>query len=167
VKDLRSQRHIVSSKEEKMIKILVLHGPNLNLLGTREPDIYGKCTLQQINDRLRVLAADLNSELETFQSNSEGDLIDIIQKKGRTIDGLIINLGAYTHYSIALRDALSGLAKPTIEVHLSNIYSRESIRHVSVTAPVCRGMITGLGWRGYLLALEALVGLLRDGEAIL
>lgn len=150
-----------------MIKILVLHGPNLNLLGTREPDIYGKCTLQQINDRLRVLAADLNSELETFQSNSEGDLIDIIQKKGRTIDGLIINLGAYTHYSIALRDALSGLAKPTIEVHLSNIYSRESIRHVSVTAPVCRGMITGLGWRGYLLALEALVGLLRDGEAIL
>jgi 3-dehydroquinate dehydratase-2 len=150
-----------------MIKILVLHGPNLNVLGTREPEIYGKTTLEQINDRLRGLAANLDSEVETFQSNSEGDLIDIIQKKGVAIDGLIVNLGAYTHYSIALRDAISGLAKPTVEVHLSNIYAREPFRHMSVTAPVCRGMITGLGWRGYLLALEALVGLLREGEEIL
>jgi len=149
-----------------MIKILVLHGPNLNMLGTREPEIYGKTTLQQINDRLRGLAANLDSEVETFQSNSEGDLIDIIQKKSVAIDGLIVNLGAYTHYSIALRDAISGLAKPTVEVHLSNIYAREPFRHMSVTAPVCRGMITGLGWRGYLLALEALVGLLREGEEI-
>jgi 3-dehydroquinate dehydratase-2 len=150
-----------------MIKILVLHGPNLNMLGTREPEIYGKTTLEQINDRLRGLGANLDSEVETFQANSEGDLIDIIQKKSVVIDGLIVNLGAYTHYSIALRDAISGLAKPTIEVHLSNIYTRESFRHMSVTAPVCRGMITGLGWRGYLLALEALVGLLREGEEIL
>jgi 3-dehydroquinate dehydratase-2 len=149
-----------------MIKILVLHGPNLNMLGTREPEIYGKTTLEQINDRLRGLAVKLDSEVETFQANSEGDLIDIIQKKSVAIDGLIVNLGAYTHYSIALRDAISGLAKPTIEVHLSNIYVREPFRHVSVTASVCRGMITGLGWRGYLLALEALVGLLREGEEI-
>ena len=149
-----------------MIKILVLHGPNLNMLGTREPEIYGKTTLEQINDRLRGLAVKLDSEVETFQSNSEGDLIDIIQKKSVAIDGLIVNLGAYTHYSIALRDAISGLAKPTVEVHLSNIYTRETFRHTSVTAPVCRGMITGLGWRGYLLALEALVGLLREGEEI-
>ena len=149
-----------------MVKILVLHGSNLNMLGTREPEIYGKSTLEQINDRLRGLAANLDSEVETFQSNSEGDLIDIIQNKGMAIDGLIVNLGAYTHYSIALRDAISGLAKPTVEVHLSNIYAREPFRHISVTAPVCRGMIAGLGWRGYLLALEALVGLLREGEEI-
>ena len=149
-----------------MVKILVLHGPNLNMLGTREPEIYGKATLKQINDRLQRLAANLESEVEAFQSNSESELIDIIQKKGVAIDGLIVNLGAYTHYSIALRDAISGLAKPTVEVHLSNIYAREPFRHMSITAPVCRGMITGLGWRGYLLALEALVGLLREGEEI-
>ena len=149
-----------------MVKILVLHGPNLNMLGTREPEIYGNTTLEQINDKLRDLAANLDSEVETFQSNSEGELIDIIQKKGMAIDGLIVNLGAYTHYSIALRDAISGLAKPTVEVHLSNIYAREPFRHMSLTASVCRGMITGLGWRGYLLALEALVGLLREGEEI-
>jgi 3-dehydroquinate dehydratase II len=149
-----------------MVKILVLHGPNLNMLGTREPEIYGKTTLEQINGRLRGLASSLDSEVETFQSNSEGDLIDIIQKKGVAIDGLIVNLGAYTHYSIALRDAISALAKPTVEVHLSNIYAREPFRHMSVTAPVCRGMITGLGWRGYLVALEALIGLLLEGEEI-
>jgi 3-dehydroquinate dehydratase-2 len=149
-----------------MAKILVLHGPNLNMLGTREPEIYGKTTLAQINDRLCRLAENLESEVETFQSNSEGELIDIIQKKGTAIDGMIVNLGAYTHYSIALRDAIAGFAKPTIEVHLSNIYAREPFRHTSVTAPVCRGMISGLGWRGYLLALEALVGFLQEGEEI-
>ena len=149
-----------------MIKILVLHGPNLNKLGTREPEIYGKTTLEEINEKLRGLAANLDSEVESFQLNSEGDLIDIIQKKSETINGLIVNLGAYTHYSFALRDAISALAKPTVEVHLSNIYSREQFRHNSVTAPVCWGMITGLGWRGYLLALEALVGLLREDKEI-
>ncbi|HYX50770.1 MAG TPA: type II 3-dehydroquinate dehydratase [Ktedonobacteraceae bacterium] len=149
-----------------MLKILVLHGPNLNMLGTREPEIYGKTTLEQINDRLRNLAANLDSEVETFQSNSEGDLIDSIQKNGVASDGMIVNLGAFTHYSIALRDAISGSAKPTIEVHLSNIYTREQFRHISVTAPVCRGMITGLGWRGYILALEALVALIREGEEV-
>jgi len=149
-----------------MTKILVLHGPNLNMLGTREPEIYGKTTLAQINDRLRRVANSLESEVEAFQSNSESELIDIIQKKGSAIDGLIVNLGAYTHYSIALRDAIAGFAKPTVEVHLSNIYAREPFRHTSVTAPVCRGMISGLGWRGYLLALEALVGFLQEGEEI-
>ncbi len=149
-----------------MIKILVLHGPNLNMLGSREPEIYGKTTLEQINTRLQRLAGSLGGEVEAFQSNSEGELIDLIQKKGAASDGLIVNLGAFTHYSIALRDAISWLAKPTIEVHISNIYAREPFRHTSVTAPVCRGMITGLGWRGYLFALEALLGLLQEGEEI-
>jgi len=166
VKDLRSQRYVVSKRVEKMIKILVLHGPNLNMLGTREPEIYGKTTLEQINDNLRDLASNLDSEVEIFQSNSESELIDTIQKKGVDSDGMIVNLGAYTHYSLALRDAISGSAKPTVEVHISNIYAREPFRHVSVTAPVCRGMITGLGWRGYLLALEAIVALIREGEEI-
>ncbi len=149
-----------------MAKILVLHGPNLNMLGTRQPEIYGTTTLEQINEQLRCTANNLGSEVEAFQSNSEGELIDIIQKKGTTSDGLIVNLGAYTHYSIALRDAIAGLTKPTIEVHISNIYAREPFRHTSVTAPVCRGMITGLGWRSYVLALEALIGLLQEGEGI-
>src|SRR5574340_435658 len=149
-----------------MLKILVLHGPNLNMLGKREPEVYGKVTLEQINGRLHSSAAILHCEVETFQSNSAGELIDIIQKMGLTIDGLIVNLGAFTHYSLALRDAIAALAKPTVEVHLSNIYAREPFRHVSVTAPVCRGLITGLGWRGYILGLEALVGLLREGEDI-
>jgi 3-dehydroquinate dehydratase-2 len=149
-----------------MVKILVLHGPNLGMLGTREPEIYGNTTLEQINDKLKRLAVSLECEVEAIQSNAEGELIDSIQQNGATSDGLIVNLGAYTHYSIALRDAIAGLAKPTVEVHLSNIYAREPFRHTSVTAPVCRGMISGLGWRGYLLALEALVGLLREGEEI-
>jgi len=136
------------------------------MLGTREPEIYGKTTLEQINDNLRDLASNLDSEVEIFQSNSESELIDTIQKKGVDSDGMIVNLGAYTHYSLALRDAISGSAKPTVEVHISNIYAREPFRHVSVTAPVCRGMITGLGWRGYLLALEAIVALIREGEEI-
>ena len=150
-----------------MVKILVLHGPNLNMLGTRQPEIYGTVTLEQINTRLQRRASELRDEIFSFQSNSEGALIDTIQQMGAECDGLIINPGGLTHYSIALRDAVAGLAKPAIEVHLSNIYAREPFRHESVIAPVCRGQVCGLGWRGYLLALEALVGLLQEGEQML
>lgn len=148
------------------MKILVLHGPNLNMLGTRQPEIYGTATLAQINERLKQRAAELECELVTYQSNYEGGLIDAIQQEGVTCDGLLINPGGFTHYSIALRDAVAGLAKPAIEVHLSNIYAREPFRHTSVISPVCRGQVCGLGWRGYLLALEALVGLLREEEQV-
>jgi 3-dehydroquinate dehydratase-2 len=146
------------------LKILVLHGPNLNMLGTRQPEIYGTTTLTQINERLQRRAGELECELVTYQSNYEGGLIDTIQQVGATCDGLIINPGGYTHYSIALRDAVAGLAKPAIEVHLSNIYAREPFRRTSVISPVCRGQVCGLGWRSYELALEALVGLLREEE---
>lgn len=145
-----------------MAKILVLHGPNLNTIGTRQPEIYGNVTLAQIDDMMQRLAGDLQSEVTIFQSNSEGALIDMMQKTGPTSDGMIINPGALTHYSISLRDAVVSMNKPTIEVHLSNIYAREEFRHQSLIAPVCRGQIAGLGWRSYLLALESLIGIIQE-----
>ncbi len=140
------------------MKILVIHGPNLNLLGTRDPSVYGRKTLAEIDEALKAKADELGCELVTYQSNSEGSLIDFIQQESASgIDGLIINPAALTHYGLSLREALACVSVPIIEVHISNIYAREPWRAESVIAPVATGQIAGLGWRGYLLALQALV----------
>jgi 3-dehydroquinate dehydratase-2 len=139
------------------LKILLLHGPNLNMLGRREPAVYGHTTLAQINAALRERAAAAGVTLIDLQSNHEGVLVDFIQAEGWDADGIIINPGALTHYGLSLRDALASLSAPIVEVHLSNVYKREAFRHSSVVAPVAAGQIAGLGWRGYLLALEWLL----------
>ena len=144
------------------MKILVLHGPNLNLLGTREPEIYGSLTLADINAKLAVLAGEQHAELVCKQSNHEGDLIDALHDARTWADGVVFNPGAYTHTSIALRDAIAAIGIPVIEVHLSNVYAREEFRHVSMISAVCRGKITGLGWRSYTLGLKALLEMLSD-----
>ncbi len=139
------------------MKLLVLNGPNLNLLGTREPEIYGHTSLTQIMDELRVESASFGFLLEDYQSNHEGDLVDQVQRAAREdFSGIIINPGGYTHTSIALRDAVSGISLPTIEVHLSNIHAREAFRQHSYIAPVAIGQIAGFGAFGYHLALRAL-----------
>lgn len=141
-----------------MSQILVIHGPNLNLLGTREPEVYGRETLDDVNRRLSVLAAESGVDISFFQSNHEGELIDRVHlARQQHVAGIIINPGGYTHTSIALRDAIAAVAIPTIEVHLSNIHARESFRHHSYIAPVSVGQICGLGSDGYLLALRGLL----------
>ncbi|MBA7618200.1 3-dehydroquinate dehydratase [subsurface metagenome] len=138
------------------MKILVIHGPNLNMLGKREPELYGDKTLVEIDTLVEKRARELEVEVLCFQSNSEGALIDFIQAQAPKADAIIINPGAFTHYSLSLRDALIVSDLPVIEVHLSNIYAREEWRHKSVIAPIARGQISGLGWRGYIAALEIL-----------
>mgnify|MGYP000907146590 FL=1 len=140
-----------------MGKILVMNGPNLNLLGTREPEIYGSLTLADIHERLRQRANEADLDIEFMQSNHEGVLVDAIQRARRTVDYIILNAGAFTHYSIALRDAIAAVEVPVIEVHLSNIHQREEFRHHSVIAPVVWGQVAGLGAESYMAALEAII----------
>ena len=136
------------------MKIMVIHGPNLNLLGTRETDIYGSLKLKEINNSLKALAKGLGVNISIFQSNHEGEIVDLIQNSG-DYSAIIINPAAYTHTSIAIRDAIAAVKTPAVEVHLSNIYSREKFRHKSVIAPVTVGQISGFGPEGYMLALRA------------
>lgn len=139
-----------------MKKILVIQGPNLNLLGEREPEIYGTTTLKELHQEMERLAQKLDIQLEFLQSNHEGEIITAIQKAKDGVDGLIINPAAFTHYSIGIADAIRTVGLPAIEVHLTNIYAREEFRRKSVIAPVCRGQITGFGVQSYLLALQVL-----------
>jgi 3-dehydroquinate dehydratase II len=139
------------------MKILFLNGPNLNLLGQRQPEVYGRVTLAEIEARVRQRAGQLGAEIDFRQSNLEGELVGWIQEAKSKFDGIVLNAAAYTHTSVALRDAIAAIGVPTIEIHLSNIHAREEFRHKSLIAPVCRGQISGFGWFSYILALEALV----------
>jgi 3-dehydroquinate dehydratase-2 len=140
-----------------MKNILIINGPNLNLLGKREPKLYGEDTLDQINTELEILANSLGARLTFFCSNSEGEIIDCIQDSQESCDGLIINAGAYSHYSIAIRDAIEMLDIPVIELHITNIFAREEFRRVSVLSPVCSGIISGFGKNSYFLALTSIM----------
>jgi len=146
------------------MKILVINGPNLNALGERQVTLYGTKTLSEINSLLQKKADELGVELVTFQSNQEGALVDFIQENSSKVAGIIINPGALTHYGLSLHDALADISIPVIEVHLSNIYAREEFRQKSVIAPVALGQIAGLGWRGYLVALEILIALIQESD---
>jgi 3-dehydroquinate dehydratase-2 len=138
-------------------RILVINGPNLNLLGLREPEVYGHETLADIVSELRSYAAERDVELSDYQSNSEGELVTAIHGARETVDGIILNAGAYTHYSIAIRDAISGISLPVVETHLSNVHAREPFRHETVLAPVCVGVVAGFGRHSYFVALDALL----------
>lgn len=141
------------------MKIIVIHGPNLNLLGVREPEVYGTTTLSDINDTVSSLAGELEIDVEFFQSNHEGEIVDVIHRAGKEADGIIINPGALTHYSYSLHDALKAVKIPAVEVHISNIHAREAFRRNSVTAAAAAGIISGFGPNGYLLALMAVKNL--------
>ena len=146
------------------MRILLLNGPNLNMLGTREPEIYGRDTLDDVVGKIKARAQELGVEVSACQSNHEGALLDFIQQNQATADAIIINPGAFGHYSYAIRDAISGSNLPAVEVHISNVHARERFRGSLVLSSVCRGVITGLGWRGYLYALESLVAAAKEGK---
>ena len=144
------------------MRFLLINGPNLNALGRRDPAVYGTTTLPQIEEAVQKRAAELDVEVQAFQSNHEGALVDYIQERTPHVDGIIINPGAYGHYSYAIHDALKDTGLPIAEVHLSNVYARDSWRSELVVAPIARGVISGFGWRGYIAALELLVALDRE-----
>ena len=143
------------------MKILILHGPNLNLLGTREPEIYGSMTLDDINKKMIELGKELSAEIKCSQSNHEGALIDALQDARTWANGVVFNPGGYTHTSVALRDAISAIVIPVIEVHLSNVYAREEFRQKSLVSAVCKGKVSGFGWRSYELGLRGLIDIIK------
>lgn len=143
------------------MKILILHGPNLNLLGAREPEIYGSMTLDDINKKMIELGKELGAEIKCLQSNHEGALIDALQDARTWASGVVFNPGGYTHTSIALRDAVSAIQIPVIEVHLSNVYARDEFRHISMISAVCKGKVVGFGWRSYELGLRGLIDIIK------
>jgi 3-dehydroquinate dehydratase-2 len=144
------------------MRILLINGPNLNMLGSRQPEIYGSMTLDDIVGKVSARASELGVEVEAFQANAEGEIINFIQTNGKAADGILINAGALTHYSLGLRDAFESIQKPFVEVHISNIHAREEFRHHSVLADIAVAQVAGLGWRGYIAALDGLVGILND-----
>ncbi len=155
----------MAAEPEALIRVGVVHGPNLNLLGLREPEVYGRATLADVDAGLAALAAELGVEAESFQSNSEGGLVDHVQGAAARVAGFVVNAGAYTHTSVALRDALLGVARPFVEVHVTNVFAREEFRHRSLLADVAVGTVSGFGVDSYRLGLRALVGHLRSGGA--
>jgi 3-dehydroquinate dehydratase-2 len=146
---------------KQTLKFLVLHGPNLNLLGEREPEVYGKMTLPELNTELKKFAKTRSIQIKSAQSNHEGELIDLLHEARKWADAVVINPGAYTHYSYAIRDAIASIQIPTAEVHLSDIKKREKFRRISVVEPVCEFQVCGLGWKSYTRAMELLVKHLR------
>ena len=147
------------------LKLLLINGPNLNLLGTREPEIYGAETLPELVTAVQTHASEKGVELRHFQSNSEGELVTAVQEARHWADGIMINAGAYTHTSVAIRDAIAGVARPTVELHISNVHAREPFRHHSYLAPVCLGVIAGFGRNSYFLAVDALLGHIKISHA--
>lgn len=162
-KSLKSSKK-TSSKNLKSLNVLVIHGPNLNLLGTREIGIYGKVTIQQINKELTQTALELGVRVKIVQSNHEGEIVDLLGRSAKVFQGILINPAAYTHTSVAIRDALLASSLPAVEVHLSNIYKREEFRQHSMTAPACLGQVAGFGKFSYVLGLKALVCSIRAAE---
>lgn len=147
------------------MRILLINGPNLNLLGRREPEIYGSLTLADIIGKVETRANELGADIVSFQSNAEGEIVDFVQREAPNSDGAIINAAALTHYSIALFDVLKATGLPFVEVHISNIHAREEYRHHSVIAGIAIGQVAGLGWRGYIAALDSLVAILEEKKS--